>query len=211
MTTSWERDSYLFSTGQTMTLHDSGLRDEFETGAVRDGQQGKGRLDLLPVEAILRVARHFEAGANKYNDRNWEKGIPLDRFMDSGLRHALRYLAGERDEDHLAAACWNFLCLIQTEYWIKQGRLPNSLATLPGPATSTTAKPIQLEVGKRYLLRNGRTVKIEGSGSSLPDHPFHGFDGANYRTWAPDGRYCVDDPEPQAWDIVAEEPDLSEI
>ena len=30
------------------TLPDSGTRSEFDTGAVRDGETGKGRFDLLP-------------------------------------------------------------------------------------------------------------------------------------------------------------------
>ena len=36
---------------------------------------GKGRCDLLPPNALLRLARHFENGSKKYGDRNWEKGI----------------------------------------------------------------------------------------------------------------------------------------
>lgn len=114
-------------------VKDSGVRSEFETGAVRDGQEGKGRFDLMPFEALERVAKVFEAGAKKYAERNWEKGIPTHRFMDSGLRHAMKYLGGRRDEDHLAMAAWNFLCLLQTEHWIEQGQLPASLQTLPPP------------------------------------------------------------------------------
>ncbi|MCI0352278.1 MAG: DUF5664 domain-containing protein [Acidobacteriales bacterium] len=113
-------------------IKDSGTRATFATGAVRDGETGKGRFDLLPCHALQRLAQHFENGARKYADRNWEKGIPTHRYMDSGLRHAFRYLAGERDEDHLAAAAWNFLCLIETEHRIAAGKLPADLQTLPG-------------------------------------------------------------------------------
>ena len=97
------------------SIKDSGTRREFESGAVRDVQEGKGRLDLLPACAILRVARHFEAGAKKYSDRNWEKGIPVHSFIDSALRHLMRYLDGQNDEDHLCAAAWNLLCAMWTE------------------------------------------------------------------------------------------------
>ena len=97
------------------TIKDSGTRREFESGAVRDVQEGKGRLDLLPACAILRVARHFEAGAKKYSDRNWEKGIPVHSFIDSALRHLMKYLDGQNDEDHLCAAAWNLLCAMWTE------------------------------------------------------------------------------------------------
>ena len=64
-------------------LPDSGERIEFETGAVRDTTTGKGRYDLLSPIAIKRLAQHFENGGLKYKDRNWEKGIPLKRFLDS--------------------------------------------------------------------------------------------------------------------------------
>jgi len=38
------------------TLHDSGERQQFATGAVRDRQAGKGRFDLLPALAVTRLA-----------------------------------------------------------------------------------------------------------------------------------------------------------
>ena len=100
---------------QKTKIKDSGSRTEFETGAVRDMHEGKGRCDLLPPNALLRLARHFEEGALKYSDRNWEAGIPTHSFIDSGLRHIFKYMAGEKDEDHLIAAVWNLVCLVETE------------------------------------------------------------------------------------------------
>ncbi len=96
-------------------LQDSGDRTDFGTGAVRDMHEGKGRCDLLPPRALLRLARHFENGAKKYGDRNWELGIPCHSFADSGMRHLLKYMAGNTDEDHLIAAIWNLTCLAETE------------------------------------------------------------------------------------------------
>ena len=98
-----------------MKIKDSGTRRQFDTGAVRDMAEGKGRCDLLPACAILRVARHFEAGAVKYDDRNWERGIPVGSFVDSAIRHLMKYLDGQTDEDHLCAAGWNVLCAMWTE------------------------------------------------------------------------------------------------
>ena len=69
-------------------IKDSGVRQDFETGSRRDTRDGKGRYDLLPMRAIQRLARHFEGGAKKYGDRNWEKGQPISRYLDSALRHA---------------------------------------------------------------------------------------------------------------------------
>jgi hypothetical protein len=130
-------DAYLRDAGREFMakkvtiLKDSGTRSTFDTGAVRDGQTGKGRMDLLPVNALIEVSKIFEAGAEKYEARNWEKGIPLSRFMDSGLRHAMKWLRGDRDESHLAQACWNFLCLLDTQQRIEEGLLPMSLNDIP--------------------------------------------------------------------------------
>ena len=137
---------------------DSGNRTEFESGAVRDIQEGKGRCDLLPLDVVrglfkdpegqvfdlislfveegnykylegalmvvevfediptlvLEVAKHFEEGAEKYGERNWEKGIPVRCYIDSGLRHYLKHLRGDKDERHDRAFCWNMLCAIWT-------------------------------------------------------------------------------------------------
>ncbi|HUS51203.1 MAG TPA: dATP/dGTP diphosphohydrolase domain-containing protein, partial [Candidatus Paceibacterota bacterium] len=68
-------------------VKDSGKRQDFDTGSRRDTRDGKGRYDLLPVRAIKRLAKHYENGAKKYGDRNWEKGQPLSRYLDSALRH----------------------------------------------------------------------------------------------------------------------------
>jgi hypothetical protein len=109
-------------------LQDSGNRTVFETGAVRDRPGGKGRYDLLPPEAIDRLAKHYENGAKKYADRNWEKGLPLANLFDSMLRHAFKLLAGETDEDHAAAVMWNVAGFITTAERIKAGKLPGTLA-----------------------------------------------------------------------------------
>ena len=145
---------------------DSGNRREFESGAVRDIQEGKGRCDLLPLDVIgcfylrsghcreaeiltsidefikhgdthslntvldhacymfdetgcystmlLEVAKHFEEGCKKYGENNWRKGIPAHCYIDSAVRHYLKYLRGDRDEPHDRAFCWNIMCCIWT-------------------------------------------------------------------------------------------------
>ncbi len=96
-------------------IKDSGNRRQFKTGAVRDMQAGKGRYDLLPAVALHRVAIHYENGAVKYGERNWEAGIPISSFLDSALRHLFQYAAGETGEDHLSAAAFNILGAMQME------------------------------------------------------------------------------------------------
>lgn len=98
-----------------MKIQDSGERTEFQTGAVRDLHTGKGRMDLLPWNAIIRVSQHCEAGAQKYGEHNVDKGIPVHSLMDSGIRHAAKHLTGQIDEPHLVAACWNLLWALEME------------------------------------------------------------------------------------------------
>lgn len=142
---------------------DSGERREFETGAVRDIQEGKGRCDLLPLDVIskilditehdkiisnihsfqetgnyhylihiisiqtinkglfpdiptlvLEVSKHFEEGAKKYGEYNWQKGIPVKCYIDSAVRHYLKWLRCDQDERHDRAFCWNIICAIWT-------------------------------------------------------------------------------------------------
>lgn len=153
-------------------IKDSGNRTEFSTGAVRDIQEGKGRMDLMPLDviggmkrlgvknkffhavsrymdensidwlykafeaaayiipmpkgrnvcalserlanALLEVSIHMEEGAKKYGERNWEKGIPVSRYIDSACRHYLKHLRGDTDERHDRACAWNILCAIWT-------------------------------------------------------------------------------------------------
>lgn len=60
--------------------------------------------------AVLEYAIQLENGAIKYGPRNWQKGIPLDRYVDSGIRHYMKHLRGDDDERHDRAALWNMLC-----------------------------------------------------------------------------------------------------
>ncbi|MCR4375657.1 MAG: DUF5664 domain-containing protein [Acidobacteria bacterium] len=101
---------------------------------MRDVREGKGRFDLLPTRAIRQVAQHFEGGAKKYGDRNWEKGQPLSRYLDSAMRHGFAAMEGQADENHAAAAAWNWLCFIETRARIAAGLLPAELDDLPKSA-----------------------------------------------------------------------------
>lgn len=148
---------------------DSGERRQFETGAVRDSADGRGRCDLLPLDiigeylfnsladdsqgcvydkilnminefirtgdttniysvidnfvalnnwspsqALIEVSKHYEEGAKKYAERNWEKGIPCHCYVDSGVRHFLKWIDKWEDEPHDRAFIWNMLGLLWT-------------------------------------------------------------------------------------------------
>ena len=97
-------------------LKDSGERQTFDTGAVRDSEAGKGRFDLIPTQMLFRLAKHYERGAVKYDDRNWEKGMSISRCIDSAMRHLTKYVAGWNDEPHLDAAFCNLAADMFYEY-----------------------------------------------------------------------------------------------
>lgn len=155
-------DAMGVSTTSGPTIKDSGDRTQFETGAVRDMREGKGRCDLMPLEVasrmfsenphvedpilrdikafqntrnsdylyralvefcnkqylgfvptmLLEVAKHFEEGAKKYGENNWQKGIPVHCYIDSAVRHYLKWLRGDKDEPHERAFVWNLMCCI---------------------------------------------------------------------------------------------------
>jgi len=109
---------------------DSGKRETWDTGSRRDTREGKGRFDLISPLGLLRLAQHYENGAKKYGDHNWSKGQPMSRYLDSLIRHAVKYLGGCRDEDHLSAIAWNALCMIDHEERIQKGILDPKLDDL---------------------------------------------------------------------------------
>lgn len=86
-----------------------------------DGQglrynDGKPRYDLLPPEALDALADHYRKGAEKYDVRNWERGMPWGKCFASLMRHGWAWLRGEDfDQEtgthHMVAVAWNALAL----------------------------------------------------------------------------------------------------
>lgn len=124
---------FVGGTGGNFKVLDSGERQQFASGAHRDIQQGKGRFDLIPTLPIRRLARVYEEGAKKYGDHNYQKGIPLSRYLDSCERHLNNLKAGEPTEDHALQAVWNLFSYVWTLAEIEGGRLPKSLDDRPKP------------------------------------------------------------------------------
>ena len=65
-------------------------------------------------DMFLEVSKHFEEGAIKYGEYNWQKGIPTHCYIDSAVRHYLKWLRGDEDEPHDRAFVWNILCCMWT-------------------------------------------------------------------------------------------------
>ena len=97
-------------------MTDSGERITYGDGmAMREPSIGKGRYDLISPFATKRLAEWLEKGAIKYAPRNWEKGMPFSRYVDSAKRHLEKYIMGMTDEDHLAAICFNIFAIMHHE------------------------------------------------------------------------------------------------
>lgn len=93
------------------TVKDSGAREQFESGMVRDTAKDKIRYDLVfDGPMFKRWAIHLTKGAKKYAPRNWVKAegeVELERFRESAVRHFCQWLDGESEEDHVAACYFN--------------------------------------------------------------------------------------------------------
>lgn len=63
-----------------------------------------------PETMILEVSKHFEEGAKKYGENNWQKGLPVNCYLNSAIRHYLKYRRGDKDEPHDRAFVWNVMC-----------------------------------------------------------------------------------------------------
>lgn len=61
---------------------------------------------------LLDVAVHYEQGAKKYGPSNWRKSIPTWCYIDSAVRHYIKWRRGDTDEAHHRAVIWNLLCCI---------------------------------------------------------------------------------------------------
>jgi hypothetical protein len=96
---------------EEFTIKDSGERQQFDSGMVRDVTEGK--IDYLLVRdgpMLKRWAVHLTKGAVKYAKRNWMQAngkAELERFKESAARHFEAWLNGERDEDHAAGVIFN--------------------------------------------------------------------------------------------------------
>jgi len=89
-----------------------------EAGKKDDG--GKPRWDLLPPDAMDELVRLYTAGADKYGEYNWAKGMSWSRVFAAMMRHAWSFWRGENlDTDpvgakqhHMASVAWCALTLL---------------------------------------------------------------------------------------------------
>ncbi len=97
--------SYFIKSGDVSNLYNA--LNEFMNNVYGTGKKGF-------ADAVLELSKHFEDGARKYGEGNWKKGIPVHCYIDSAVRHYLKYLRGDKDEPHDRAFMWNIICCIWT-------------------------------------------------------------------------------------------------
>lgn len=112
-------------------MEDSGKRQKFESGAVRDSADGKPRPDLQSPYAQERIGHWLRLGSEKYAERNWEQGMNFSRCVASIERHLVAFKMGKYDEDHLAAIAVNAQFLMHFEEMMVLGVLPHTLDDMP--------------------------------------------------------------------------------
>lgn len=90
---------------------DSGKREEFAGGMVRDTQGDKTLFHLVYDGPMFkRWAELLTRGAKKYAEKNWMKAsgdAEFNRFKASAARHFFQWYTGDQDEDHAAAVIFN--------------------------------------------------------------------------------------------------------
>ena len=92
---------------------------EVRTVSPSGGEKGTKdeRFDLIPVEALAALARHYGIGARKYSDHNWRNGYEWSKSYAALQRHATQFWGGEDiDEEtgspHMAAVAFHALALL---------------------------------------------------------------------------------------------------
>lgn len=96
---------------------------EFSTGAIRDNDDTKeDYIETISWKAFKRYAQYMTGKKKKYGAGNFKKGIPIESYEQSLLRHVQKYIENkyedgevERDEDHLSAIVFNVFGIMHEE------------------------------------------------------------------------------------------------
>lgn len=82
-----------------------------EEGVKYDG--GKPPYHLLPPELLDGVAKVLDFGAQKYSERNWERGMDWSRCFSALQRHSWAWWGGEDlDPETGMSHLWHMGCCI---------------------------------------------------------------------------------------------------
>lgn len=96
----------------------------FESGAIRDLDDTKeDYIETISWRAMKRYAQYMTGKKKKYGAGNFKKGIPIESYEQSLLRHVQKYLENkyeggdvEKEEDHLSAIVFNVFGIMHEEH-----------------------------------------------------------------------------------------------
>lgn len=96
---------------------------KFDTGAVRDNDEGKeDYIETISWVAFKRYAQYMTSKKARYGSGNFKKGIPIESYEQSLVRHLQKYLANkyeggntEKDDDHISAMVFNLFGIMHEE------------------------------------------------------------------------------------------------
>lgn len=110
---------------------------EFESGAIRDVDGKEDYVETQSFLAMKRYAEYMTAQAKKYGRGNWRKGIPIEEYEKSLMRHIHKYFANKYDNanlepeiDHLSAIRFNLDGIIHEEEKLKLNNNQNEFKRL---------------------------------------------------------------------------------
>lgn len=93
---------------------------ETRTVSATGGEKGvkAERYDLIPMEPLAAVARHYGVGAEKYAAHNWRRGYEWSKSFAAMMRHAWAFWRGQDiDEEtgspHLAGVVFHAFALME--------------------------------------------------------------------------------------------------
>lgn len=96
-------------------LDNSGKVRSFTSGAIRDSEESKeDYTETISWTAFKRYAQYMTSKKKQYGGGNFKKGIPIDSYERSLIRHLQKYMENkyeegvvETDTDHLSAIVFN--------------------------------------------------------------------------------------------------------
>lgn len=125
-----------------------------ETGAMREAMS-LPYMSQVPLEAIAAGATSLEYGAMKYDNRNWEKGLPWQQMIDSLKRHIDDFERGHEFDDGPDGSDLPQVCMIMASAMML------SASVIRGIGTDDRLPPVGEEAfsGKQCSKWMGEALK----------------------------------------------------
>ena len=156
-------------------IRDSGKRQEFEGGMIRDTQENKiDYARVLDGPMFSRWAQHLTKGCEKYPDV--EPGVPnwtlakgqaeYVRFKKSAIRHFIQAMQGQKDEDHFAAVFFNLNGMAYIEDKLNEAKLRQQARTTEAekvnPKSQQASSATSVDLRETWAF--GRVIRTDDKG-----------------------------------------------